>query len=138
MDIITLLLFLIWLSCGVLVVRFVLNTGGTKVGKVAHWFGGAFVMIGLAVGLVLVFAALDRDFGTRANVYLLTHPLRPGASLPMLQDHAQDDLVTVYRRGSVNTAATLDGDRLVIDEQQTVRTSLWWMLWDDKYPSQGL
>jgi hypothetical protein len=133
MDIITFLLFLLWLACGVLVVRFVIRTGGTRIGKVAHWFGGVFVMFGLAVGMVLVFARLNQNFGTRVNVYLLTHQLRPGTSLPLIQNHTQDDLVTVYRRGSINTAATLDGDRLVIDEQQTVCTSLWWMLWSKTY-----
>lgn len=136
MDIIPFLIFLIWLACGVLVVRFVLRTGGTKVGRVAHWFGGLFVMLGLAVGMVWILAQLSEDFGTRANIYVLTHQVRSGDAWPLIERHTQDDLVTVYRRGSVNTSARLDGSQLMIDEHQTVRTSLWWMLWNADYDSR--
>jgi len=138
MDIISLLLSLIWLACGVLVVNFVLKTGGTKVGKVAHWFGGTFVMFGFAVALILIYANLSESFGNKVNAYVLTHRLRPGISLPLVQDHVHDGLVTVYRSGSVNTAATRNGDRLVIDEHKTVRTSLRWMLWNSSCVSKDL
>lgn len=138
MDISIFLLFLIWLASGVLVVRFVLRTGGTtEIGRVAHWFGGAFVMIGLGIGLAIIFARIDLDFGARANVYVLTHLPKLENSVPLLERHQQDDRVTVYRRGSVNPSARLAGNQLTIDEQQTVRISLWWMLWDTKFTNPG-
>jgi len=130
MDVITLLISLMWAACGVLVVDFVVKTGGTKVGKVAHWFGGAFVMFGFAVALILMYANVSVSFGSRVNAYLLTHQLRSESSSTLVQDHAYGTAVTVYRRGSVNTTATRDGDQLVIDERETIRTSLWWMLWN--------
>lgn len=135
MDVITLLIFLMWAACGVLVVNFVVKTGGTKVGKVAHWFGGAFVMFGFAVALILIYANLSVSFGSKVNAYLLTHQLRSGSPSMLVQDHAQGTSVTVYRRGSVNTTAARDGDRLIIDEHKTIRTSLWWMLWNTSYTS---
>lgn len=138
MNILTLLLFLLWLACGVLVVRFILRTGGyTILGRVAHWFGGAFVMIGLGIGLAIIFAQVNTDFGARTNVYVLTHQPMLGDSVPLLERHQQDDRVTVYRRGSVNPSARLVGDQLTIDEQQTVRISFWWMLWDTKFTNPG-
>lgn len=134
MNIISFLLFLIWLACGVLVYRFVRRTGGfSEVGKVAHWFGGFFTIIGLAFGLVWIYAVTNANFGTKANVYMVTHQLRPGVTIPLIQHHQQNDAVTVYRRGSVNTTARLEGTQLVIDERQTVHTSFWWMLWDTKF-----
>lgn len=138
MNILMLLLFLLWLACCYLVVRFVLRTGGTtKIGHVAHWFGGTFTIIGLAVGLTVIFAQVDANFGTRANVYVFTHqPKRNEA--PLLQRHIRDDLVTIYRRGSINTTARLDGDQLLIDEDQTIGISLWWMLWDKKFTTSHL
>ncbi len=134
MNFITFLILIIWLASGYLVVRFVRRTGGTtKIGHVAHWFGGAFVMIGLAIGMTWIFAHLDASFGARANVYVLTHQLRPGDTAPLIQRHESGNIVTVYRRGSVNPAASLVDGQLNIDERQTIRTSLWWMLWDTKY-----
>lgn len=136
MNIITLLIFLIWLTCGFFVVRFVLRTGGfTVIGRIAHWFGGTFVMIVLAIGMTWIYAGVDHDFGARAKAYALTHQLRLGESRPLIQQHDQGEFVTVYRPGSVNTQATIIGDALQINEQQTVRTSWWWMLWDTKFVS---
>ncbi len=86
-------------------------------------------MLGLAIGMVWTFAQLDGNFGGRVNVYVLTHQVRPGQSTPLIQRHSQDDLVTAYRRGSVNTVARLDHGQLTIDERRTIRTSLWWLLW---------
>lgn len=133
MNSITLLFFLLWLAAGVLVVRFVLRTGGTRFGKPAHWFGGFFTMIGLAIGLTWIFAQIDSKFGTHVNVYVLTHQIRPGDTVQLIERPERGNPVTVYRRGSMNTTATIEGDRLIIDERQTVRTSVWWVLFDSKY-----
>ncbi len=135
MDLITFLLLLIWLACGVLVVRFVVKTGGTKVGAVAHWFGGAFVMFGIAIALIVIYANMSTTFGGKVDAYLQTHRLHADTSLPLVEDHVQDGYITVYRRGTINTVATRVDGRLVIDEHQTVRTSLWWMLWSSDYHS---
>jgi hypothetical protein len=134
MNIVTLLFFLIWLGCGFLVVRFVVRTGGfTLIGRIAHWFGAAFVMIGLAIGMTWICAGIDHDFGARANAYVLTHQLRLGRTPQNIQLHSHDQLVTVYRPGSVNTQATIVQGNIELDERHTVRTSLWWMLWDTKF-----
>jgi hypothetical protein len=137
-NIITLLLFLIWSGCGLLVVRFVMKTGGfTLAGRIAHWFGGTFVMIGLAIGMTWIYAGVDHDFGARANAYVLTHQLRLGDPRPVLQQNQHDNFVTVYRPGSVNTKGSIVNGQLQIDESVTVRTSLWWMLWDTKFLAQN-
>lgn len=137
MNILTLLILLLWFACGVLVVRFVWRTGGySKLGHIAHWFGGVFVMLGLAVGLIWGFSHIDADFGVHANVYVLTHQLRSDKKA-LIEQHTTDNQVTVYRPGSVNTVARMDGRRLIINESKTTRTSLWWMLWDTKYTSSN-
>lgn len=139
MNIISLLLFLIWLALSYLVVRFVLRTGGvSKIGHIAHWFGGLFTIIGLAVGMVWIFAQLDGNFGARVKVYLLTHDVRPGKDILLIERHSDDELVTVYRPGSINSTTRLDGGQLNLDEHKTIRTSLWWMLWDTKFSSPKL
>lgn len=157
MDIITFLLFLVWLCCGVLIVRFVLNTGGTKVGKVAHWFGGAFTMFGLAVALVLLYASFSVDFGGKVNAYLLTHLFRDQsaaaksanvehavipvsletqngiAAVSELQNPAAS--VTVFRHGLASADAFLNDSQLDLSNATNIRTSIWWMLWKNNTSS---
>lgn len=130
MSVVTLLMVALWLAGGVLVFRFVKRTGGySEVGRVAHWFGGAFVMIGLALGLTWIHAQIDHDFGNRANVYVLTHQIRPGDNSEIIRRNISGTTVTVFRRGTINTATLLNDAQLTIDESTTIRTSLWWMLW---------
>lgn len=151
MDSISFLIFLLWLAGSVLVVRFVRRTGGTKIGKVAHWFGGACVMIGFAVVLVFIYANLSPTFGGKLNTYFVTHLVKDRSSLsgqgqpeyvlvPLtVQTQAGTSIVnqfrspgrpvTVFRPGVVNTEATISGDRLNLNPSRDIRTSLWWMLW---------
>lgn len=94
-------------------------------------------MIGLAIGMTWIYAGVDNDFGSRANAYVLTHQLRLGDPRPVLQQNQNDDFVTIYRSGSVNTKGKIVDGQLQIDENATVRTSLWWMLWDTKFLAQN-
>lgn len=133
MDIITLFLALIWLAVGVLVVQFVIKTGGTKVGVVAHWFGGIFVMFGLAIALIFIYANLSVEFGEKFNVYMATHMVKQENTGTVVRLPTTGNTVTVYRHASLNRQAMLVNGTLLIDETKTVHTSLWWMLWDDSY-----
>lgn len=134
MNVVTLCLVLIWFVCGYFVVKFVHRTGGhTIVGRIAHWFGGTFVMIVLAIGITWIYAGVDHQFGARAHSYILTHQLRIGDTRPLIQQHDGDDFVTVYRPGSVNMSAVIENGQIRIDETKTIRTSWWWVLWNTSF-----
>lgn len=90
-------------------------------------------MIGLAIGMAWIFSQLDHAFGARVNAYVLTHQISSQDVRPLIERHATDQRVTLYRPGSINPQVSVDGTQLVIDEQQTIHTSLWWMLWDTKF-----
>lgn len=127
MNPLILISLLIWVAAGFFVVQFVRRTGGTTViGRIAHWFGGAFVMFGLAVGLLYLSATLHADFATRLNDYLISHQLSSAAAYPLVATDGSQ--VTVYRQSSVNRQARMEDGRVVIDESRTVATSLGWMI----------
>lgn len=133
MNIISFLLFFLWLACGVLVANFVVHITGTTFGKVAHYFGGAFVMLGLAMGILWVDALASPMFSAHVNAYVLMHQFRSSQARPLIQPHPSDSFVTVYRPGVINTTATWHDSHLTIDHRQNIRTSWWWMLSDTKY-----
>ena len=78
MDIFLILIFLLWLVAGVLVVRFVMRTGGTKIGRVAHVFGGLFTMIGIGVILIYIYASASHGFAIKVNDFILAHLFNTG------------------------------------------------------------
>lgn len=134
MNVITLGLVLLWLGAGVLVVSFVYRTGGTTViGRIAHWFGGTFVMVVLGVGVLWTYAGLDENFGARVKTYLLTHQFEIGQTQPMFERAPDGDTFVMYRPGRVTTGTTFAGPEVVVDETKTIRTSWWWMLWDTQF-----
>lgn len=127
-----------WLIAAFFVFRFVVWTGGSRIGRVGHFFGGTSVMLVIAVGMLWLYALASPKFAVRMNVYLTTHLVTRGNPGLIVRIDQPGDYVTVYRHAEVNNEATLNGAALSVDETTTVHTSWWWMLWDTKYSSPSL
>lgn len=129
----TFIIVVLWLTIAYIVVRIVAHLGKTLVQKIAWYVGTAFALVGVGVTVLWLFALMNTQFSVHLDTYLMTHQLKPGNTVPVIIVHDGTNGVTVFRNGSVNDHAILSGSTLTIDEQQTIKTSAWWMLWDTKY-----
>lgn len=143
----TLALALAWVVIAFFVFRFVVRTGGTTIGRVAHWFGGASVM--LVIGLIMIglYASFSPAFANRLNDYLLTHPLSKnnggraqvlialpaaspkGGAGTIINLPLSTPAISVYHAGAINKQASINSNILTLDPLVNQDISWWGTLW---------